>query len=76
MLAGYYTEDAIIEDERIIIIDMLGLLYFKDKSYKSSKDTSRKNLLEPYKIFYEYLQKSDFFELKKAWIFLWFLEFY
>lgn len=58
VLAGSYTENAIIEDERIIVIDALGMLHFKDKQYKNSKDTSRKNVLEPYKIFYEYLQRE------------------
>lgn len=58
VLAGSYTENAIIEDERIIVIDALGMLHFKDKKYKNSKDTSRKNVLEPYKIFYEYLQRE------------------
>ena len=58
VLAGSYTENAIVEDERIIIIDVFGLLHFKDKRYKTHSDTSRKNLLTPYKIFYEYLQKD------------------
>lgn len=58
VLAGSYTENAIIEDERIIIIDALGMLHFKDKRYKNSKNTSRKSVLEPYKIFFEFLQKE------------------
>lgn len=56
VLAGSYNENAIIEDERIIIIDVLGMMHFKDKKYKNSTDRSRKSVVEPYKIFFEYLK--------------------
>lgn len=57
VLAGSYNENAIIEDERIIIIDVLGILHFKDKKYKDSADRNRKSVVEPYKYFFEYLKR-------------------
>ncbi|WP_276882815.1 hypothetical protein [Campylobacter cuniculorum] len=41
LLAGSYNQNAILENERIILIDSLGLIHFKDKVYKDSKNTSR-----------------------------------
>ncbi|TQR41863.1 hypothetical protein DMB95_02825 [Campylobacter sp. MIT 12-8780] len=58
VLAGSYTENAVIEDERIVLINALGLLEFKDKKYQDSNNTSKKNLFEIFEIFSRYLKKE------------------
>lgn len=50
---GSYLENAIVEKDRIVLIDKLGILHFKDKHYQDSKDKSHnKNLIE-------YLEQSS-----------------
>lgn len=41
VLAGSYLENAIVESDRIVLIDNLGMLRFKDKRYQDSTDTTR-----------------------------------
>lgn len=41
LIAGSYNQNAILEDDRIILIDSLGLLHFKDKAYKNSQNNSK-----------------------------------
>ena len=41
VLAGSYLENAIVESDRIVLIDNLGILRFKDKRYQDSTDTTR-----------------------------------
>ena len=41
-LAGDYNNLAIVEDERIVVIDRFGMLKFKDKAFKKT-DREEKN---------------------------------
>ena len=41
VIAGSYLENAIVESDRIVLIDQLGMLRFKDKRYQDSTDTTR-----------------------------------
>lgn len=45
VLAGSYLEHAIIEEDRIVLINKLGMLDFKDKNYQSSKDKTRDSFI-------------------------------
>ena len=58
-LAGSYLENAVIEKDRIVLIDKLGMLQFKNLDYSDSSDTSRNaHLLEAFKVFSAYLDKG------------------
>lgn len=56
-LCGSYLENAIVERDRIVLINKIGMLRFKDKRYNDSEDTKRDpHLLEAIKTFSEYLE--------------------
>ena len=56
VLCGSYLENAIVEKDRIVLIDELGMLRFKDKHYNDTDNTARDaHLLEAVKTFSEYL---------------------
>ena len=56
VLCGSYLENAIVEKDRIVLIDELGMLRFKDKHYNDTDNTARDaHLLEAVRTFSEYL---------------------
>ena len=56
VLCGSYLENAIVEKDRIVLIDELGMLRFKDKHYNDADNTARDaHLLEAVRTFSEYL---------------------
>lgn len=58
IIAGSYLENAILEKDRIVLIDNVGILRFKDLNYNDSdNDTRSPHLFEALKIFSEYLEK-------------------
>lgn len=57
VLVGSQLENAIIEDDRIVLINKLGMLDFKDKQYKTAKDETRDTFL-----FDAIGQMSDYFK--------------
>lgn len=58
-LAGSYLENAIVERDRIVLIDKVGMLQFKNLDYSDSADTERSShLLQAIKTFTEYLDKE------------------
>lgn len=58
-LAGSYLENAVIEDDRIVLIDSVGMLKFLDNHYQPSEDITRDaHLLEAIATFGEYLKKD------------------
>lgn len=60
VISGSYLDNAVIESERIVILNRFGLLEFKDKNYRDSQDTSRNgNIFDAIKIMSYYLQKED-----------------
>ena len=57
ILVGSYLENALIEDDRIVLIDKLGLLRFKDKRYRDSNNTARdSNLFAALRLMSYYMQ--------------------
>ena len=59
ILAGSYLENAVIEDDRIVLIDKVGMLQFKNPDYTDSSNTVRSpHLLEALGVFSEYLEKG------------------
>lgn len=55
-LVGSYLENAVVEQNRIVVIDKLGMLQFKNKDYSDSSDTKRsRHLLEALGTFSYYL---------------------
>lgn len=57
VLAGSYLESAVVEKDRIVLIDELGMLRFKDKNYQESTNTTRDhNLFDALKKMSYYLQ--------------------
>ena len=60
VISGSYLDNAVIESERIVILNRFGLLEFKDKNYRDSQDTSRNgNIFDAIKIMSYYLQKEE-----------------
>lgn len=58
-LTGSYLENAIVEKDRIVLIDNVGMLRFLDLHYRDSSDTGRDaHLLEAMQTFGEYLKKD------------------
>lgn len=56
VLCGSYLENAIVEKDRIVLIDELGMLRFKDKHYNDTDNTARDAyLLDAVRTFSEYL---------------------
>lgn len=56
VLCGSYLENAIVEKDRIVLIDELGMLRFKDKHYNDTDNTARDAyLLDAIRTFSEYL---------------------
>ena len=56
VLCGSYLENAIVEKARIVLIDELGMLRFKDKHYNDTDNTARDAyLLDAVRTFSEYL---------------------
>ena len=56
VLCGSYLENAIVEKDRIVLIDELGMLRFKDKHYNDTDNTARDaQLLDAVRTFSEYL---------------------
>ena len=54
-LSGDYNNLAIIEDERIVVIDRFGMLKFKDKRYnKTENNEKNKNMLEALELIARY----------------------
>lgn len=59
-LAGSYLENAVIEEDRIVLIDKVGMLQFKNLDYTDSENTTRSpNLLKALQTFSEYLDKGE-----------------
>lgn len=57
ILVGSYLENALIEDDRIVLIDKLGILRFKDKRYRDSSNTERdSNLFAALRLMSYYMQ--------------------
>lgn len=57
VLTGSYLENAIVESDRIVLIDKFGMLRFKDKSYRDSTNTSRDHSIwDALKLMSYYLQ--------------------
>lgn len=60
VIAGSYLENAIIETDRIVVIDKLGMLNFKDKNFRPSNNTTRDGyLLEAIKDMSYYFKKES-----------------
>lgn len=61
VLVGSYLENAIIESDRIVLIDKFGMLQYKDKRYRSiANDSSRpSHLFEVLKTMSYYLQGAE-----------------
>lgn len=58
-LTGSYLENAIVERDRIVLIDKVGMLQFKNLDYTDSSNTERSpNLLQAIRIFSEYLDRQ------------------
>ena len=56
VLCGSYLENAIVEKDRIVLIDELSMLRFKDKHYNDTDNTARDAyLLDAVRTFSEYL---------------------
>ena len=56
VLCGSYLENAIVEKDRIVLIDEIGMLRFKDRNYNDTDNTKRdKYLLEAVSTFSEFL---------------------
>ena len=56
VLCGSYLENAIVEKDRIVLIDELGMLRFKDNHYNDTDNTARDAyLLDAVRTFSEYL---------------------
>ncbi len=59
-LTGSYLENGIVEKDRIVLIDAVGMLQFKNPDYSDSANTARTpNLLEAIGTFSEYLERGD-----------------
>lgn len=60
VLAGSYLDNAIIERDRIVVIDKLGMLKFKDKNFRPSDNTTRDGyLFEAIKDMSYYFKKDN-----------------
>lgn len=60
VLVGSYLENAIIEKDRIVVIDKFGILNFKDKNYRPSSDHERDAyLFDALKAMSYYLQSDS-----------------
>lgn len=54
-LSGSYHRTALVEDNRIVLFDLGGMLMFKDRQFRDSENTARTaNLLEAIKLFSKY----------------------
>lgn len=60
VIASSYLDNALIEKDRIVLLDKFGLLHFKDKNFKDSSNTTRDaHLFDAIKIMSYYLQSDD-----------------
>lgn len=59
IVASSYLDNAVIEKDRIVVLDRFGLLHFKDKNFNDSQDKTRDGyLFDAIKIMSYYLQKD------------------
>ncbi len=59
-LAGSYLENAIVEKDRIVLIDSMGMLRFLDNNYRPSSNTTRNEyLLDALRLFHEEYLRQD-----------------